>query len=70
MASWRDNVSKKIPLPVFSYDDPDQSDERLVITMNGVVIADVNHDDEGWAGMTAVQKAVEAIEKQLKKLAK
>lgn len=51
--------------PTFTYDDPDGFEDTLEISMNGEVIATVDHDTHGWAGMTAVRDVVEAIEKKL-----
>jgi hypothetical protein len=59
-----------VRLPVFTYEDPNGNEERLVIKMNGEVIADVNHDDHGWDGIHAVREAVGKIEFKLKKAAK
>lgn len=60
----------QINVPVFTFEDPDGNEEELLIKMNGVEIAHVNHDTHGWAGITAVRDVVDAIEKQLKKEAK
>ena len=63
-------MSKQVALPVFTYEDPDGNEERLVIKMNGQVIADVNHDEHGWAGIHAVRDAVNKIEVKLTRAAK
>jgi hypothetical protein len=61
-------MTKQIPLPVFTYENPDDDEERLEISMNGVVIASLNHDQHGWDGMQAVENAIKAIEEQMKQM--
>jgi hypothetical protein len=63
-------MTKQVPLPIFTFEDTDDTEEHLVVKMNGVVVADVNHDDVGWAGISAVRRVVDAIEMQLTKVAK
>jgi hypothetical protein len=63
-------MAKQINLPVFDHTNPDDDEERLVITMNGKEIASLNHDQHGWEGMEVARNLIDAIEKQLKTEAK
>lgn len=41
------------------------NDETLQIKLDGVIVAEPNHDDDGWAGMQRQIQLVENIAKQL-----
>jgi hypothetical protein len=43
----------------------DDGDEVVWIDVDGEQLIEVNHDEHGWDGMTAVIKAVEAIADKL-----
>lgn len=58
-------MTKQIPLPVFAFEYPEDFDERIVITMNGEVVATLDHDQHGWDCMQTVQNVIQAIEAQL-----
>lgn len=48
---------------VLTLDSPD--DETLIISVGGVEVATVNHDEHGWAGMDAARTVAEGVHRAL-----
>jgi predicted cobalt transporter CbtA len=54
-------IAEPKPLPTVEFRRPD--DERLELLVNGREVAWANHDEHGWSGMDAFEKAAVAIVK-------
>jgi hypothetical protein len=51
----------------FTFESPDDNDDFLEVRLNGELVVELNHDEDGWAGMDRVKAVCEEIERMINK---